>query len=166
MLQSDAGTVIADKEARSDSTGTFQSLVFGPRLHLHSFELQVLTFCFLFPVDIIISVSENLLYRHWTNLRKILKLSNLDRCWWDSMVEPSSLLLLESYPHLSGNEWFFLLSNKSSWLYSDSFLQMNEQERSTSRCFIIKLPQSQVHRDLQRDSNKLWRTPTPLCHAL
>lgn len=59
-------------------------------------------------------------------------------------------------------------------LYSDSFLQMNEQECSTSHCFIIKLPQSQVHcvffvffyRDLQRDSNKLWRTLTLLCHAL
>lgn len=136
---------IADKGARSDSTRTFQSLVFGPRLHLHTFELQVLTFCFRFPVDIIISVLEDLLYHHWTNLRKILELSNLDGCWWDSMVEPPSLLLLESHPRLSGNEWFFLLSNKSSWSYPDSFLQMNEQEYSTSHCFIIKLPQSQVH---------------------
>lgn len=162
MLQSAACTVIADKGARSDSTGTFQSLVFGPRLHLHTFELQVLTFCFCFPVDIIISVSENLLFRRWTNLRKNFKLSNMDGCWWDSMVK--------LYPHLSGNEWCFLLSNKSCWLYSDSFLQMNEQECSKSHCFIIKLPQSQVHcvffTDLQRDSNRLWRTPTPLCHAL
>lgn len=166
----------ADKGARSDSTGAFQSLEFGPRLHLHTFELQVRTFCFVSPVDIIINVSEDLLYRHWTNLRKIEKLFsfffNLDGCCWDSMVEPLSLLLLESYPHLSGNARY-LLSNKSCWSYSDSFLQVNEQESSTAQCFIIKLPQSQVncvfcffYRDLQRDSNKLWRTPTPLCHAL